>query len=119
MLVPMVVRVTGSTLTVAGQYPLPSSNPNAFREAPTHIVSSGREVVDPTCLAIAECVHHRRCINVFYNGCYLGPYHVIESRYRAVTQEEASQDDARFRELLSKLNDIDPNVYPKTLGKEM
>ena len=119
MLIPMIVRGTGAALTVAGQYPLPSSNPNAFREAPTHISPPGQEVNDPTCLAVAECVHHRRCLNVFYNGCYLGPYHVIESRYRAVPQEEARQDDARFRLLLSKLNNSNPNVYPKTLGKEM
>ena len=71
MLIPMIVRGTGAALTVAGQYPLPSSNPNAFREAPTHIVSSGQEVDDPTCLAIAECVHHRRCVNVFYKAVIL------------------------------------------------
>ena len=65
MLIPMIVRGTGAALTVAGQYPLPSSNPNAFREAPTHIVSSGQEVDNPTCLVIAECVHHRICVNVF------------------------------------------------------
>merc|ERR1712086_19983 len=54
-----------------------------------------------------------------YNGCYLGPYHVTESRYRAVTQTELKKDDAELRDLIGKIHTISPGLHPKTSYKNM
>ena len=118
-LITMIVRGAGAALSLAGQYPVSSCCSSSFREAPTHVVSSGQNVHDPTSLAIAECVHNHRCLNVFYNGCYLGPYHVTESRYRAVTQTELKKDDAKLRDLIGKIHTISPGLHSKTSSKNM
>ena len=52
-LVTMIVRGTEAALSLAVQYPVPSSYSSSFREDPTHVVSSGQNVHDPTSLAIA------------------------------------------------------------------
>ena len=64
-LVTMMARGTGVGLSLAGQYPVSSSCSNSFRKAPTHAVLSGQNAHNPTSLAIAECVYHHHCLNVF------------------------------------------------------
>ena len=75
-LITMIVRGAVAAISLAGQYPVSSSCSSSFREAQTH--ASSQHVHEPTNLAIAECVHHHHCLDVFLNGCYLGPYHVTE-----------------------------------------
>merc|ERR1712086_1224900 len=47
-LITMIVRGVGAALSLAGQYPVSSSYSSSFREAPTHVVSSGQNVHDLT-----------------------------------------------------------------------
>ena len=115
----VIVRGCGASLGKAGTYAISISNDHARKDAPTHYVSSGQNVTDKMAQTLMQCTQHRRCVNVFYNGLYLGAFLVKETQIKKLKTSEVKEEHQKCKKLFAELHEKVPELFPSGMNEQM
>lgn len=108
---PMRMRGSGGALYKAGQRMMSSHSKGSHRDAPTHLVSTGQKWTGLT-KVMDDCCQHERCLSVFFQGIYLGPFYVSRNAQERVPKKEARDEQERFTKAFAELHELDEDVFP-------
>ena len=116
---PIVIRGQGGVFTNAGANAPKTSADTTMRESPMHTLPSGQDLTSPNAQAWRKCLQLKQCINVYYQGYYLGLYYVTRIVEEERTMREVKEEIMKFNKVLEYLHDIDSKSFPSHINTDI
>lgn len=116
---PMIIRGLGGVFTTAGVNAPRTSADTTVRESPMHTLPSGQDLTGSNAQAWRKSLRIKQCVNVYFQGYYLGLYYV-----KRIVEEERTLDDVKkevsqLNEALKYLHDVDSLTFPSHIDTDI
>lgn len=116
---PMIIRGHGGVFTNAGVNAPRTSADTTVRESPMHILPSGQDLTGSNAQAWRKSLRVKQCMNVYFQGYYLGLYYVTRIVEEERTLEDVRAEVTRLNEHLPFLHNVDSKTFPKHIETDI